>query len=291
MELRKILVATDFSEEGTLAVEHAAVIAKLRDAQLTIAHVFEAGASAAAAFAHGGGAERLVVRLLEHEAKVRREKLGAIEIELTRDQIDARSELLEGHADEAIRSAAKREDIDLVVVGTRGRTGLKKVLLGSVATTIARSCCTPVYISRGPAPSRFAEIVVAVDLEGGDEDLVEAALALAAPTASVELLHVYTPPLTDLRGDADAIPDEIEARGQELVRSIVEQRPGIQARFSVVRDMAGHGIMQRLEQGCDLAVVGRAHGHKLRHFLLGSVAERVARHAHCPVLIAQMGPD
>lgn len=143
----------------------------------------------------------------------------------------------------------------------------------------------------------FADhILVATDFSEPAERAVEAAEVLAAQLgAKVTLLHAFDP---DVLVPPGAIPNPSEYRkkiGTEMTEAVTARLEELRAKklasvkdvdVSVVQSRSvAHGIVEEAEKlGADLIIVA-THGRTgLGHLLIGSVAEKVVRHAHCPVL-------
>ena len=140
----KILCAVDFSPPARIAMQDAAEHARLSGAALVLAYVSEA--TRALAVAHTPISPMVMQELVDSEQRTLAawaedaRKLGAREVT---------HELLTGVAwDEIVRLAARDPAIDLVVVGTHGRTGLRRALIGSVAEKIVRHAPCPVLVTR-----------------------------------------------------------------------------------------------------------------------------------------------
>ena len=146
MQFEHVVVGVDFSETSREALRTAAQLAATAQARLTIVYVWHAShpysASSGDELRAAVESDEAKMNELKHEA----EALGASNVS---------SLFLAGHAaDEIIELAHKDTSIDLIVVGTHGRTGLAHVLLGSVAEKIVRrSPCAvmavPASVSRG----------------------------------------------------------------------------------------------------------------------------------------------
>lgn len=139
--IRRILFATDFSDASRPAAQRAVSLAKDNGAELVVVHVYEPPVRPAVdAF--------LVPRVYdEFEAEVRSQAdqgLAPIVARAAGAGVAARPLVLRGVADEAITRAAKDEAADLVVVGTHGRGGVARLLLGSVAARVVSSSPCPV---------------------------------------------------------------------------------------------------------------------------------------------------
>jgi nucleotide-binding universal stress UspA family protein len=146
MTFRRILFATDFSTASRAAFRTAVDLARRERGRLVIAHVLPAVAPI--------GVESYVsARMYEDmEASVRRwaeKRLDALVASAGASRVAARSLLLAGPAvHEAIARAATKERADVVVIGTHGRTGLERVLVGSVAARIIGTAPCPVLTVR-----------------------------------------------------------------------------------------------------------------------------------------------
>lgn len=139
--IRRILFATDFSDASRPAAQRAVSLAKDSGAELLVVHVYEPPVRPAVdAF--------LVPRVYdEFEAEIRSQAdqgLAPIVARAAGAGVAARPLVLRGVADEAIARAAKDEAADLVVVGTHGRGGVARLLLGSVAARVVSSAPCPV---------------------------------------------------------------------------------------------------------------------------------------------------
>ncbi|MFH1117818.1 MAG: universal stress protein [Pseudomonadota bacterium] len=142
---KKILCCTDFSENSQPALQTAVEYANVFGASLVIAHVVDSWAGFPV-YAEGMPVDvRTVVQDLENTA---RDQLETVEKEV-RDKIDTVKTLARVGipAEEIIRAAAE-ESADLIVMGTHGWTGLRHILLGSVAERVLRGAGCPVLVVR-----------------------------------------------------------------------------------------------------------------------------------------------
>lgn len=220
---------------------------------------------------------------------------------------------------EALIDAGVAHGCDLVVMGTHGRTGLPRVLLGSVAERMARLAPVPLLLVRKgeTKPTLFKRILVAIDGSAYSELALQHADALAgALKAGLSVLHVV-PDLTQMYVSAGrtwmfADPAQLQAQlaqeqarlreqGEFILQEAVQHCKHTQQVHTVLREAGRHLIGERIrevadEEKADLIVMG-THGHTgLRKFLLGSVAEDVAQQASQPILLvrnpaAQARPD
>ena len=140
---KKILIATDGSEPNKKAVSYGIELAKLSGAKVNVVYVVDTAAFASIPMDSGW---EIMYELLQKEGadathKVVEDAKGSgIEIE---------ESVLEGHPSNEIIEFAHNNDIDLIVLGTLGKGGLDRFLLGSVAEKVTRNSNVPVLVVRG----------------------------------------------------------------------------------------------------------------------------------------------
>jgi len=203
-------------------------------------------------------------------------------------------------ADEIVRYASTR-DIDLIVMGTHGHTGVAHLLLGSVAEKVVRIAPCPVLTLRTTpgsletARADVTRILVPTDFSPLSDAALEYARLIAAKWgASIHLVHVLEELIdTASFGSEVFVPDSPEVRAarfkeaQERLAHRVGtgEREQPRATTEVLAGSSTRTIADyAAEHGFDLIVMG-THGRTgLAHLVMGSVAERVVRTATCPVL-------
>jgi nucleotide-binding universal stress UspA family protein len=291
-ELRTILVGTDFSPEADGAIQHAIAIARRQGARLVLVHASPVGPTQLgdAGIGARGDAYR---QIAGWELEQNRTELEALATRYAGAGVAVSTMIVEGHPGEAMCAAAAEAAGDLVVVGSHGRTGIARFLLGSVAEHVARACAGNVLVARAPIPAAdgYRRILVPIDFSPESEQAIAFAVQLAAPDAAVRLVFCWEMPMFEqspVAGKAAKLEADIErdvrARGEALVAKYA--RPGLTLEFEELRGSARSGIQSRLETGrYELAIVGRHGAQGIRRFLLGSVAEATVRHSPCSVLI------
>ena len=141
--VRKILHPTDFSPSSELAFEAACALARDRGAELVVLHVVEVPLSVPSGVMTAPPAP-----IAEADRGAALAKLRAIKPADGMLQVHHRLEM--GDVAQAILSVAKEIAADLIVLGTHGRTGLSRLLMGSVAEKVVRSASCPVLTLRAP---------------------------------------------------------------------------------------------------------------------------------------------
>lgn len=291
MSLSKILCPIDFSSASRHALEVAISVAKQTSAELVVAHAWYLPSS----YVGELGFPRMATDQLIADGKQLLDgELAAIKAQGF-DRVS--SLLLTGAPGAVIVDAANADpSIDLIVLGTSGRTGFARILLGSVAEqTVRHAPCSVLAIhATDPVPT-FRHILCPVDFSDFAQDAVDLAVRLAQPGGEgLSLLHVMEPPLgysaepdvpefaSDLDRHASARLDaQVTAiRKQTAVRVNTHVRIGSPAKQTLV-------LIDEKEPPYDVVIIG-SHGRTgIKRLVLGSVAEKILRHATCPVLVAR----
>jgi nucleotide-binding universal stress UspA family protein len=210
--------------------------------------------------------------------------------------------LVEGDPAGQIRSAAEALPADLVVIGTHGRSGFEHLMLGSVTEKVLRAAPCPVLAvgkeQTAPTPGPlFRRVLCAVDLTKASERTLDMALSMAEETlARVTLLHVVEGVLGESGPELyRPVPESavlrrvlVDEAKERLGRVAEPAHSFCDVSVQVETGAAWRQILRVAEEGyADLIVIGaHAHGAFGRLFL-GSTANQVVRHAHCPVLIVR----
>jgi nucleotide-binding universal stress UspA family protein len=282
IQLKNILLATDFSHAAASAQTFAAEIAQRFGANLIAVH-------AKTPENHALPAIEIWPTLnaeLEKEAEVLRTTLGK-----QCSGIQSEVVLADGGVWPVVEAIAQERHADLIVVGTSGRSGLERFLLGSVAEQIIRQAKCPV-LTVGPhaqfgasREASFKKIVYATDFGEGSRVAALYAVALAQEhQAHLTLLHVIENPKA---GDL-VHPQEIEEAALLSLRGLVPTEADLwcEPRIVVRHGLPAEMILEVAErEQADLIVLGlRAAKGVGRATHLSNVAHRVLSHASCPVM-------
>lgn len=298
LNLQRILVPIDFSENATLANEQARLIAERFGAELHVVHVtqhptvtqfFQSGAPESEERKHNVYASEWMGLPIE---KPPSQKPGDEKQGVSHQSI---RKLREAPAvAEGILTYVTENNIDLVIMGTHGRTGLRRWVMGSTAEEVVRRASCPVLTIRNgevrlPAkePRR---ILVPVDFSEPTRSLIGHAREMAAVNeAEVDLLYVIEEPsalrLFKVDGFRALLP-EVARRARDRLKSVAEETtgPDVPLRYNILTGEPGREIVQFAEAQSASGIMMGTHGRSgLRRLAVGSVAERVMRTAPCPV--------
>ncbi len=243
----------------------------------------------------------IVLSTLENElSTLRRQHQEALKqrVEALPEAIRGRAHFREG-ADptRSLCDLAQAIEADAIVVGTHGRRGVRRALLGSVAEKTVRLSPVPVLVTRAPTPerARSGRVVLALDLlEGGLEGRIATAASWARRMgATLDLLYISP----DLYADLDLFTaDAARILEAEAKRVDLHQMDRLKALADTIPEDT-RGKVQRLEsrhtadaiaeatQDADLLML-HTHGRSgITHAVFGSVAAQVVRLATVPTLV------
>ncbi len=279
--LKNILFATDFSQAADAAAPIAIQIARRYGAKVYGVHVNRFDD-------YTGAAPNAWAAIAEAAEKQTKEDAGRLNEQL--QDIEHEVVIGEGNLWEVLSNVIQQKEIDLVVVGTRGRTGFGRALLGSVAEQILRQSPCPV-LTVGPHVNpwsdeyvKMREILYATDLATDTPIAAPYAISLAQENqAHLVLLHV----IEDAKaGDLVDSPDVVSVKERKL-QQLVSEQAGLwcEPSYIVEQGPAAEKILDVAKRRpTDLIVLGARPAKGLAtHMNIGTV-HKVVSQAKCPVL-------
>jgi len=213
------------------------------------------------------------------------------EVKAPDENVRVEYRLADGHAAKEILMVADDIQAGLIVMGTHGRSGLRRLLLGSVAEEVLRGAACPVLaVKRSPVAPKIQTILFPTDLSGPSESALGVAFSLARDYhARLIVLHVASFGQAVPYSELERMLKESSVYRRELEDELRHcQKPQCSAEFRVEEgDPADQIIRIAQEVGCDLIVMG-SHGRTgLSRLLMGSVVEKTLRAASCSVLLVK----
>ncbi len=280
IDIRNILLATDFSETSEAALVYAGALARQCGAMLHVAHVI--APDLLSLIAPNARASSMEEQWRQAETRMGDLRRG--------DELfgtEYRPIISEGSVGAVLSNLVRERAIDLVVVGTRGHTGMKKLFLGSVAEEILGLVPCPVLTvgtRQEAGVTQFHSIVAAVDFSAESMAAAEYAISLAQTLpASLALLHVVekvTPHSAD-----DKL--RLEKPFLKKLRRLIQEGPQFPRRMECMVEFGDPStvILNTVtDRQSDLIVVGARRAEAFAAHLPRSTAHRVTSDARCPVL-------
>lgn len=283
----RILCPVDFSELSDLALKYAAAGAQAFSASVVVFHAqrfelppyFTPAQVSELTRQHRAEEVRAKEFLRLHVRKVLGEQANAFPLKF---------DLADAHPVDAVLEAAKRHRAELIIMGTHGRGGAKRLWLGSVAENVVRQADVPVFVVRqkqhefidpaGPQNMpRLRTILCPVNLSHAARLGLEHAATLAQQfSARLKTICILDP--GDARGLAEARQELSDWLGQNSTHCETEVIAG--------KGSAGERIVSlAAETNADLIVLGAQHPSPSHRWLWGHTTEFVLRRAPVPVLV------
>lgn len=285
IKLQNILFATDFSPSAQSALSYT----------LNLAHRYDAAVYTVNVLPHVPFVEA-VQPDLEQIRLVAKQRMTDLTGSESFRTIRHEELIEEGEVSEVLSRLVRKCDIDLIVIGTGGRKGLEKLLLGSVAEEVFRNAECPV-LTVGPHATRWEidghlhHIVYATDFGPESVHGLPYAISLAEENrARLTLLHVAPEPGVPLPepepGTLPVLdPEEVKASTEKQLRALIPEANQLwhEPEYKVEFGPPAETIV-KTAWTADLIVLGVKRPAALTKHLGGSVAYKVACDAPCPVL-------
>lgn len=299
MEIRKIIVGADFSPQSEVAAKEALRVGRHTGAEVVLVHV---GSVVGSFQSTGSAANAELEALAGARTAAARQQLEQMRTRLDGQGVDVSHMIIEGPPAEGLAEAARRLGAELVITGTVGRGAVKRFLLGSVAERTVRLSPCSVMVARDSGPRTgggYKHIMVPTDFSNHANAALAQAIGLASPDATIDVVHFWQLPVVPASYDGVHLSDasletlhrgwtsDAEKRGREAIAPYAASDRTVT--FETVRGRASDGIVERAEARKPELIVMGSHGYRgFKRLLLGSVAERVVRHAPCSTVVVHL---
>ncbi|HTE14637.1 MAG TPA: universal stress protein [Burkholderiales bacterium] len=278
--MRKILVATDFSERSNRALRRAQLLTQEHDVHLTMLHVVD---------------DDRPERLVAAEAAAARELLDTTIASMFRD-VQCEAKVVPGDPFDGIAKVATASAVDLIVMGAHRKQLLRDIFVGTSIERVARLRVAPVLMVNTEPTDRYQRSLVAVDLSEYSTHALQMARTLGVlPRSQVMVVHAFEVLAKGKMSYASVSPDTIaqhiaeiandsksallgfldalDGEREQYVTRVKEGRPA-----DVIIDIAN-------EEQADVVVMG-AHGRTgILKMLLGSVTEEIMQRLDRDILV------
>lgn len=242
----------------------------------------------------------MIVTTMHRPLREVRADLERIVTDVVPEDVRSSVAVIEGQPVDAILHDAHARPRSMVIMGSHGRSGLDRIIHGSITATVAHHTRCAVLVlparlldSAEPLPL-FSRVLCAVDFLPSSLAALDHALQIAGQAnAPIEVLHVL-----ETAGDEEAlglrhfsVPEYHAAREREALEDLRRHIPERARRWCAVHERVATGhpgwtlLRAAEETQADLIVMGSGDRYHLRSMWLGGATDRVIRMAHAPVLI------
>jgi nucleotide-binding universal stress UspA family protein len=277
-KMEKLLVATDGSIFSESAIREAINLARTCSSKLIAVSVVKTSHEF----------EDLVPQVFEKAEKELREHLESIKSRASKEGVDCEIVIHRGEEPfQDIVNVAEKNRVDMIIIGTHGRTGLKRLMMGSVTARVIGHAPCNVLVVPLHAKVDCRNILIATDGSRYSDAADSEAIGIAKRCEG--LLIVISVAFSD-KEIILAEDDEEMLLAKDNVKKIVElaEKKGIKTEGLTVKGKPYNAILETSKQKrADLIVVG-SHGRTgLDRLLMGSVTERIIGHSESAVLVVK----
>jgi len=294
VEIKNIFCATDLSDFSNHAVSWGVALAQEFGAKLYVCHVIDFPTS----ITYGDGP----IFFLDQQNQAIGNALKQLEQLVGSTRIRWEPMVTVGHAGDEISRLAKEQNADLAIAATHGRSGLKRLIVGSVTERLMHTLHCPLMIVRGPEHDlnilsekglKFRKILVGCDFSPDSYLAFQHGLSLAQEFQSeLHLVHVMEPPVyTDLLKTSAEYGEELQQELQIRIRNKLKEMVPSEAfnwckPQTALLDGQSHEELIRYAKTnkMDLIVLGVRGLGLVERLFIGSTTDRVVRQTPCPVL-------
>jgi nucleotide-binding universal stress UspA family protein len=268
-KLDRLLLATDRSIFSEGAIREAINFAKRCSSWLYVMSVMESNPEY----------ETIGANIFEKEQKEALEYLEVVKTRAVQEGVSCHTILRQGQEPyRLITDEAVEKKVDMIIIGRRGRSGLMKVLMGSVAAKVIGHAPCKVLVVPRAARIECRNILVATD--GSAHSIAAAAEAIGiAKRCGSNIIAVSTMYVEEGFGEAKANVDGVVAMAQKEGIPIEALTPSGRSHEVILETAGGRGV--------DLIIMGTYGKTGLKKLLMGSSTEKVIGHANCAVLVVR----
>ncbi|SDQ50688.1 universal stress protein [Natronobacterium texcoconense] len=291
--IESILIPTDGSDGALAGARRGIALASRIDADVHVLSIVESRFQAA-------DFDERDIQSFEENAEEAVEEIARLATDHDEER-DVTTAVRKGTPFQSIREYASRREIDVIVMGTKGRTGLDRVLLGSVTENVLRTARTPVLAvppnadEPAIADVPFERLLLPTDGSDGATIATEWGIELASRLESSlhALYSIDTSPFDADRASDDLL-EVLENRGEAALDAVREhgEDAGVDVSGSTVTGSPVREVpTYATENDVDLIVMG-THGRTgIGQWFLGSVTENVVRQAEVPVFCVPVSAE
>jgi len=294
IHIKKILCASDLSDFSNITIEVGVALARAFDAELYVCHIIDLTATA---IYHDGF--YTPIEMQDQATTYAEETLQKI---VGSSSVAWQTLIRAGHPADTVTQLVQEKQIDLAITATHGRSGLKRLIIGSVTERLMRTLACPLLIVRSHDPkitapidleTKFQRILVGCDFSSASDQALQYGLNLAQELQSeLHLVHVMAPFVYEnlLKPGPKPVPRRTEELREQLEARLAARLPeesyywcNPQTHILVgqpFEEITKYAILHKM----DLIVLGVRGVGLVEKLLVGSTTDRVARQAPCPLL-------
>jgi nucleotide-binding universal stress UspA family protein len=272
-EIKRILIPYDFSETADLSLEHAVFMAKLLKADIYMLHILES-VSFTSAF---GAAFGSVDKKLESESNAKLEEMAHHIYSNSGVTVKCFTEV--GRIYKKIVEVAKRESIDIIIMGTHGASGYTKFRAGTnTSKVVEEAVCPVISVQKLSHRVGFKKIVIPIDNTPQSRQKVSYALEVARAYQA----HVYVVGLVNFSNEENVRKFHIKV--DQVQEWLAEHEITSEKKFVEGDNLAKMTMQVAEDLDADLIVIMTEQEPSITGLFLGTYATQVVNHSKIPVM-------
>lgn len=274
-QIKNILIPTDFSKTGSLAIEHASFMARLFKANIFLLHVIEIKEPAFEIYNPG-----VTITDLKSIEKIALQKLSEIATNLKKEyNVKANILCSQGNTSSEIVAAVTSNDIDLVIMGTHGASGFNEFFVGSNAHKTVTVCPCPVITVQNHAKKiGFTDILLPINNSLHSRQKVDYTITLAKKYGA--RIHVIG--LVD-KNDADELK-KFKIKIESVEKVINKANLAYEVKIIKGDNLAESAMKYAKKSKANLIVILTGQESKTTGMFLGAFAKQIVNHSKIPVM-------
>ncbi len=290
LQIKKILIPTDFSEDSTKAFDHAILLAKITNADVVLLHVMEDLMATAATGRQLMDSVDSIQKLETQTLNFRTEQMNEIVIKMTQDNaLNVIPMIVIGRTHIEILKAVEKTNADLIIMGTHGVSGFREFIMGSNTYSVVRDSTCPVISLQKKTPSSgFKNMLVPFsDREHSREKIIYAIKIAELYGATLHILGIDVENSEEHR-------DKIQHEANQI-KTIIDKH-GLNCTLKVLSSAYNSDTVLSYANviNADLIVaMGNTDKQNFAEYFSGSFSQQIINHSTLPVLSihASFNPD
>ena len=273
-EIKKILIPFDFSETASLSLEHAVFMAKLLKADIHLLHILESVSFTSAISAAFGNVDKKI----ETESDRKLEEIAAGIHANSGITVKTRTEV--GRIYKKIVDVAKKDDIDIIIMGTHGVSGYKKFNVGTNTSKVVEEAdCPVISVQTHSKRIGFKKLVLPIDDTPSSRHKVNYAMEIAKHYGS----HVFIVGLSKSQANEDN-KRKFRIKVDQVDEWLSKHEISCETKMVEGDNLAKMTMEVAEELDADLTVIMTEQEPSLTGLFLGTYATQVVNHSKIPVM-------
>jgi nucleotide-binding universal stress UspA family protein len=275
LQLKKILVPTDFSETSKLALNHASFLCRLIKADLLLVHVQSINP-----FYFEIPEPMMYAKYEDEMDKMVTDRLAEMSREIATEYgVTPKYMSRKGQVANEVMTFAQEENIDLIIMGTHGAKGFEELLLGSNAHKIVTLApCPVITVQTHVKKTAFTKIVLPIDRSQHSREKVQVAIDMASIYASkIFILGLLEDPEEEEYNKLQIVLDQVQ--------HAIQDAGLVCSRHTVKGDhLAKEALKFGESVNADLIIIMTEHESALTGIFMGPLAKQIVNHSRIPVM-------